>query len=80
MHVARAMLARRAVLGGEGNGGVLLPELHLGRDAPVAAALVLAWLARSHAGRSASQAFASLPRLFMCKLKVGRIEADWLSR
>eukprot|EP00769_Ergobibamus_cyprinoides_P001813 gnl/Ergobibamus_cyprinoides/289.p1 GENE.gnl/Ergobibamus_cyprinoides/289~~gnl/Ergobibamus_cyprinoides/289.p1 ORF type:complete len:402 (+),score=108.44 gnl/Ergobibamus_cyprinoides/289:201-1406(+) len=33
-------------LGGEGNGGVMLPELHIGRDAPLAAALVAAWFAR----------------------------------
>jgi hypothetical protein len=32
------------VFSGEGNGGVLLPELHLGRDAPLAAALVLCFL------------------------------------
>jgi phosphomannomutase len=36
-----------AVVGGEGNGGVMLPDLHLGRDAPVAAALILDLVARS---------------------------------
>ena len=46
-HVARAMRQVGAVIGGEGNGGVMLPELHLGRDAPVAAALILDLLARS---------------------------------
>jgi phosphomannomutase len=46
-HVARAMQQVGAVIGGEGNGGVMLPELHLGRDAPVAAALILDLLARS---------------------------------
>ena len=61
-------------MGGEGNGGVLLPELHLGRDAPVAAALVLAWLAGpKNAGKTTSEAFASLPRLFMCKLKAALV-------
>lgn len=56
----------------QGNGGVLLPALHLGRDAPVAAALVLAWLRER--GESASQAFGgALPRLFMCKLKAAAV-------
>lgn len=33
------MLQENAILGGEGNGGVMLPDIHIGRDAPVAAAL-----------------------------------------
>ena len=71
VHVARAMRATGAVIGGEGNGGVLVPELHLGRDAPVAAAFILAWLAGPLAGKTASAAFGvHLPKLFMCKLKV----------
>jgi phosphomannomutase len=40
-NVARRMREVAAVVGGEGNGGVMLPELHLTRDAPLAAALVL---------------------------------------
>ena len=41
VNVAVRMRDEVAVVGGEGNGGVILPELHLGRDAPLAAALVL---------------------------------------
>jgi phosphomannomutase len=41
VNVAVRMRDEEAVVGGEGNGGVILPELHLGRDAPLAAALVL---------------------------------------
>lgn len=41
VNVAVKMRAAGAVVGGEGNGGVILPELHLGRDAPLAAALIL---------------------------------------
>jgi phosphomannomutase len=52
-NVVERMLARGAVLGGEGNGGVILPAVHLGRDAPVAAALALALLARERAPVSA---------------------------
>jgi phosphomannomutase len=40
-NVVAAMLEAGAVIGGEGNGGVILPELHLTRDAPLAVALVL---------------------------------------
>lgn len=46
-HVARRMREVDAVVGGEGNGGVMLPDLHLTRDAPVAAALVLGALAEA---------------------------------
>lgn len=41
INVARAMQRVGAVIGGEGNGGVILPEVHLTRDSAVAAALVL---------------------------------------
>ena len=41
VNVAVKMRDAGAVVGGEGNGGVILPELHLGRDAPLAAALIL---------------------------------------
>jgi len=41
INVARRMEAESAVIGGEGNGGVILPDVHLTRDAAVAAALVL---------------------------------------
>ncbi|MBX6363136.1 MAG: phosphoglucosamine mutase [Gemmatimonadetes bacterium] len=41
INVARAMQAERAVIGGEGNGGVILPDVHLTRDSAVAASLVL---------------------------------------
>ena len=41
VNVALRMRSEGAVVGGEGNGGVILPELHLGRDAPLAVALTL---------------------------------------
>jgi phosphomannomutase len=47
VNVAMRMRAENASIGGEGNGGVILTELHLGRDAPVGAALVLQLLADS---------------------------------
>jgi len=35
-HVRRKIIELKAVIGGEGNGGVIYPALHVGRDAPVA--------------------------------------------
>ncbi len=69
-HVARAIIAHKAAIGGEGNGGVMYPALHVGRDAPVAAALVLALLARE--GRSVSEFVASAPRYAIVKARVLR--------
>src|SRR5207245_411578 len=57
VHVARAILRLAAVIGGEGNGGVMYPALHAGRDAPVAAALVLELLART--GRAVGELVAA---------------------
>jgi phosphomannomutase len=46
-NVIAEMRRRKAIIGGEGNGGVILPECHYGRDALVAAALIMSYLARS---------------------------------
>ncbi len=69
-HVARKMVECRAVIGGEGNGGVMYAPLHVGRDAPVAAALVLELLARS--GRRVSELVAAAPRYAIVKAKAAR--------
>jgi phosphomannomutase len=45
VNVALRMQREHAAIGGEGNGGVILPELHLGRDAPLGTAIVLQLLA-----------------------------------
>jgi phosphomannomutase len=70
VNVALAMRDAGATIGGEGNGGVILPELHLGRDAPVAAALVLHLLARS--GKPVSAFVAEHPRYVIVKDKLDR--------
>ncbi len=49
INVARRMQAEGAVVGGEGNGGVILPDVHLTRDAAVASALVLQLLVETGA-------------------------------
>jgi phosphomannomutase len=68
INVARRMQSEGAVVGGEGNGGVILPELHLTRDAPLAAALVLQFLA--DAGAPLSEAIARWPRYTIVKEKM----------
>jgi len=70
VHVARAILRLAAVIGGEGNGGVMYPTLHAGRDAPVAAALVLELLART--GKRVSELVAAAPRYTIVKAKAAR--------
>src|SRR5207248_3081437 len=70
VHVARAILRLAAVIGGEGNGGVMYPALHAGRDAPVAAALLLALIARD--GKRVSEVVAGAPRYVIVKGKAER--------
>jgi phosphomannomutase len=48
VNVVKEMKEREAVIGGEGNGGVIYPELHYGRDSLVGIALFLSHLAKSH--------------------------------
>ena len=62
------MKSTNAVIGGEGNGGVIYPELHYGRDALVGVALFLSHMARS--GKSAKAMKAEYPQYFMSKNKM----------
>ena len=68
IHVVRAMQAAGAVIGGEGNGGVILPDLHYGRDALVGVALVLQHLAET--GKRLSEIRADLPAYHIAKHKL----------
>ncbi len=68
INVVRKMQAVGAVLGGEGNGGVILPELHYGRDALVGTAMVLQHLV--NLGSSLSELRAALPEYHIVKQKV----------
>src|SRR5216110_3813029 len=69
-NVARKIIELNAVIGGEGNGGVMYPALHVGRDAPVAGALLLGLLARERA--TVSELVARSPRYTIVKAKVAR--------
>lgn len=73
VNVALAMRDAGATIGGEGNGGVILPELHLGRDAPVAVALVLHLLATT--GKRVSEFVTGHPRYVIVKDKLDRPDA-----
>ena len=68
VHVVEAMLAEGAVIGGEGNGGVILTEVDPGRDAGVGVAVLLEALAES--GRPLSEMVAAFPRYAIDKRKV----------
>jgi len=67
VNVARRMREVGAVIGGEGNGGVIDPRVHLGRDSLVGMALILECMAKS--GRSLSALVGALPRYHMRKTK-----------
>lgn len=68
VNVVTKMKATNAVIGGEGNGGVIYPELHYGRDALVGIALFLSHLAKF--GKSASLLRAMYPNYHISKNKI----------
>jgi len=68
VNVVNKMKETNAIIGGEGNGGVIYPELHYGRDALVGIALFLTHLAKS--GKTVSALRASYPNYFISKNKI----------
>jgi len=68
VNVVAKMKEVNAVIGGEGNGGVILPELHYGRDALVGIAIFLSLLAKS--GKKCSELRAKYPSYFISKNKI----------
>jgi phosphomannomutase len=68
VNVARRMQKEGAAVGGEGNGGVILPALHYTRDAPLASALILQHLAGE--GLTPSEAAGRWPKYQIVKEKV----------
>ena len=68
IHVATKAREIKAVMAGEGNGGVIYPELHLGRDAIIGIALVLQYMTES--GKTISQIQDGLPKYTMIKDKI----------
>ena len=68
VNVTTEMRRTGAVIGGEGNGGVIYPALHYGRDALVGVALFLTLLA--HSGKTVSQLKATYPQYSIAKTKL----------
>ena len=68
VNVVEKMKATNAIIGGEGNGGIIYPELHYGRDALVGVALFLTQLAESKI--SAKKLRDSYPNYFISKNKI----------
>ncbi|MDE5652472.1 MAG: phosphoglucosamine mutase [Muribaculaceae bacterium] len=68
VNVVAKMKATNAVIGGEGNGGVIYPELHYGRDALVGVALFLTLLAKS--GKKMTELKAGYPQYAIAKNKI----------
>jgi phosphomannomutase len=68
VNVVDLMKAKNAVIGGEGNGGIIFPELHYGRDALVGIALFLTHLAKF--GKSASMLRRTYPTYYISKNKI----------
>jgi phosphomannomutase len=73
VNVAMRMRSEGAAIGGEGNGGVILSEVHLGRDAPVGVALVLQMLLES--GEPLSAVIDRYPKYHIVKDKLERPDA-----
>jgi phosphomannomutase len=69
-NVARTIREEGALIGGEGNGGVMLPALHIGRDAPLGVALILQVLAKT--GVTVSALVEESPRYTIVKAKADR--------
>ncbi len=68
VNVVKKMKEVDAVIGGEGNGGIILPDLHYGRDALAGIALFLSFLAES--GKTVKQLRGSYPDYFISKNKI----------
>ena len=68
VNVVTKMKETHAVIGGEGNGGVIYPESHYGRDALVGIALFLSHLA--HEGKKVSELRATYPNYFIAKNRI----------
>ena len=74
-HVVTRMREVGAVAGGEGNGGMIVPAVHYGRDGLVAVALISQAMAAS--GHTLRELADTLPRTVMIKAKAGRSEEPW---
>ncbi|HQQ00750.1 MAG TPA: phosphoglucosamine mutase [bacterium] len=80
-HVVEGMMREKAAIGGEGNGGVIFPDIHPGRDAMAGAGLILEAMALS--GKPLSALAAELPKttILKDKLEIASFPGpDWVNR
>ncbi len=75
IYVGKKMLEIKSPVGGEGNGGIICPEVHYTRDAPAGMALILALLAEREL--TLSEIVEKMPKYFICKSRV-EVEAEKL--
>lgn len=68
VNVVTLMKEKKAIIGGEGNGGIIYPDLHYGRDSLVGVALFLTHLAKEN--KTVSELRATYPSYFMAKKKI----------
>ena len=78
VNVTTEMKRTGAVIGGEGNGGVIVPDLHYGRDALIGTALFLSSLAES--GKKVSEVRASLPSYVISKNRIELSDRSLIDR
>ena len=79
VNVVELMKKTSAIIGGEGNGGIIYPELHYGRDSLVGVALFLTYLANQD--KTVAELRASYPQYYMSKNKIEltpKIDVDWI--
>ena len=68
INVGKKMLELKSPVGGEGNGGIICPDVHYTRDAPAGMAIILAYMAQTQ--KSISALAAEIPRYFFKKDKI----------
>ena len=75
INVGKKMLELNSPVGGEGNGGIICPDVHYTRDAPAGMALILAYMAQTQ--KNISSLAAKIPRYFFKKDKI-KVDPDKL--
>jgi phosphomannomutase len=74
INVAEEMIKQNAIIGGEGNGGVIYPEVSYNRDSLIGIALILEYMAET--GKTISELVAGLPNYYMVKSKINCPSAE----
>ena len=68
INVGKKMMEINSPVGGEGNGGIICPEVHFTRDAPAGMAVILGYLAES--GKTVSELAGQIPKYYFAKNKI----------